>query len=72
MGFEVCGGRSGAAASLVWVARLLPNLLKGIHFLRLGILLLTFIIIGMNDGLKGRKRVGETAGQTYDATIVLQ
>lgn len=51
------GGEIGAAASLVWVARLLPNLLKGIHFQRLG-LLLTFIMIGMNDGLKGWRRGG--------------
>lgn len=62
---EGCGGwvlkRVGGhrvAASLVWVARLLPNLLKGIHFQRLG-LLLTFIIIGTNDGQKGRRRVGD-------------
>lgn len=71
MGFEACGGRSGLqpawfglhALYLIYICKSC----KGIHLQRLG-LLLTFIIIGMNDGLNGMRRGGgETAGQTNEA-----
>lgn len=57
MGFEACGGDRGCSQPGLGCTAF-TYLLKGIQFQRLG-LLLSFIIIGMNDGLKGRRRGGD-------------